>query len=115
MAPIAKGKIAPPTMLMISKEEAMGGAFLRVASDKLKIVGNRILMKNCSAMSNQNPVSEGISATMLQMMAAMSDVPKSNLAGDTHRIKKVPVNRPIMNSSSPKESPVAATDCETCP
>jgi hypothetical protein len=35
---MARGKKAPPTMLIISKEEAIGGAFLSWLSDKLKIV-----------------------------------------------------------------------------
>jgi hypothetical protein len=97
-------------MLMINSDEAMGGAVFRDDSDKLKMVGNRILMKNCKGMSSQNPVGPPFNATVVLMRAAMIDVPNSSFAGAIHRIKKVPVNLPVMNKSMPRESPVAATE-----
>ena len=102
-------------MLMINSDEAMGGAVFRDDSDKLKMVGNRMLMKNCKGMSSQNPVGPPFNATVVLMAAAMSAVPNSSFVGAIHRIKKVPVNRPNINNSMPMESPVAPTELLTFP
>ena len=71
MAPIARGKKAPPTMLIIRSEDAMGGAFFRVESDRLKMVGNMMLIKNCIAMRIQMPATGAGMATMAQRIVEM--------------------------------------------
>ena len=115
MAPIARGKKAPPTMLIIRSEDAMGGAFFRVESDRLKMVGNMMLIKNCSGMSSQNPRALPVKAMVNPIMAAAIAAKNSSFAGAIQRIRNVPVNRPIMNINRPSERPVAATELLTLP
>ena len=65
--------MAPPTMLMISKEEAIGGDCLSWPNDKLKMLGNMILMKNCNRMRIHIPAALALSDTnkhkTMQMLA----------------------------------------------
>ena len=63
--------MAPPTMLIINNEDAMGGDCLSWDNDKLKMVGNMMLMKNCRRIKIHIPESLAKSATKEQRAIQM--------------------------------------------
>ena len=98
---MSKGATAPPTMLMMSREEAILVYAPSPRRARAKMVGNMMLSQRYTTKSAANPKPPGASTTALVASVAMMAKIAKRRSARMRPIAQLPPRRPSMKSPMP--------------